>query len=74
MIEVDGRVKYVGSDGSGSVEAVVSEKHRESAICDLGYGLVRLDRPSLDEPGHIDTRIQDAARRAHPRVCRPRRP
>ncbi|MGI8949812.1 MAG: type IV toxin-antitoxin system AbiEi family antitoxin domain-containing protein [Ornithinimicrobium sp.] len=74
VIEVDGRVKYVGSDGSGSVEAVMSEKHRESAICDLGYGIVRLAHAGLSDPAQLDVRIQAAARRAHPRVCRPPQP
>lgn len=64
VIEVDGRGKYAGDGGHGSVEAVLSEKRRESAIRDLGYGIVRVDYAGLDEPPQLDTRIQDAARRA----------
>lgn len=71
VVEVDGKGKYVGLAGTGSVSAVVSEKHRESAIRDLGYGVVRLDHASLEDPDQIDVRIQDAARRAHPSVRRP---
>lgn len=70
VLEVDGRVKYVGDNGSGSVEALLSEKRRDSAIRDLGYGIVRLDRLALDEPSQLDSRIQDAAVRAHPSVRR----
>lgn len=74
VVEVDGRVKYVGDDGHGSVEAVLSEKRRESAIRDLGYGIVRVDRAGLDDPRQLDTRIQDAARRASPSVRREPQP
>lgn len=70
VIEVDGRMKYVGSNGFGSVEVVVSEKHRESAIYDLGYGIVRVDHAGLNDPAQLDVRIKAAARRAHPRVRR----
>lgn len=70
VIEVDGRVKYVERDGVGSVENVLSEKRRESAIRDLGYGIVRLDRLALDDPKQVDIRIRDAAGRAHPSVRR----
>lgn len=70
VVEVDGRVKYVNNDGTGSVEHVLSEKRRESAIRDLGYGIVRLDRLALDEPRQVDTRIHSAADRAHPSVRR----
>lgn len=66
VIEVDGRVKYVNPDGTGSVEAVLSEKHRESAIHDLGYGLVRLDHPDLTRPERLRARIMAAAQQAHP--------
>lgn len=72
VIEVDGRVKYVNPDGSGSVEAVLSEKHRESAIRDLGYGVVRLDHPGLTQPERVRARILAAAQQAAP--SRRRRP
>jgi len=36
VIEVDGAVKYTRADGTASVEAVISEKHRESAVRDIG--------------------------------------
>lgn len=70
VVEVDGRAKYVDSDGHTSVESVLSEKHRESAIRDLGYAFVRLDHAALRDPTQIDARIQAASRRAHPGVCR----
>ncbi len=70
VVEVDGRIKYTGDHGRGSVEAVVSEKHRESAIRDLGYAFIRLDHAALQDPTQIDVRIRAAARRAHPDVCR----
>ncbi len=74
VLEVDGRVKYVGDNGTGSVEAVLSEKRRDRAIRDLGYGIVRLDRLALDEPRQVDRRIQDASQRADASVRRlPRR-
>lgn len=66
VIEVDGRIKYVNPDGTGSVETVLSEKHRESAIRDLGYGLVRLDHPDLSLPERIRARILAAAEQAAP--------
>lgn len=64
VIEVDGAVKYQREDGSGSPEAVLSEKRRESAITDLGYAVVRADHDSLRQPALFDRRIQDAAKRA----------
>ena len=70
VLEVDGRIKYVGDNGTGSVEAVLSEKRRDSAIRDLGYGIVRLDRLALDEPNQVDRRIQNASQRADASVRR----
>lgn len=74
VIEVDGRSKYRRDDGTGSIETVLSEKQRESAIRDLGYGLVRVDNRGLDSLAELDRRILDAARRAAPGVKRPRPP
>lgn len=68
VIEVDGRVKYVRPGGSGSPEAVLSEKRRETAICNLGYGVVRVDNDGLADARQLDARIKDAATRAEPRV------
>lgn len=70
VIEVDGRMKYRDSDGRGSVETVISEKHRDSAIRDLGYGIVRLDHLTLGDPPRVEAYIRAAARRAQPHVCR----
>jgi len=70
VVEVDGRIKYRDADGRGSVETVLSEKHRDSAIRDLGYGIVRLDHLMLGDPPKVDAYIQAAARRAKPQVCR----
>jgi very-short-patch-repair endonuclease len=70
VIEVDGAVKYTRPDGSASVESVISEKHREGAVRDLGYGLVRLDHRSLENPEQIRQRIHAAARRASPSLRR----
>lgn len=70
VVEVDGRIKYTGDDGRGSVESVISAKHRESAIRDLGYAFIRLDHAALQDPTQIDARIRAAARRVHPDVCR----
>jgi very-short-patch-repair endonuclease len=70
VIEVDGAVKYTRPDGSASVESVISEKHRESALRDLGYGLVRLDHRSLQDPEQVRQRIYAAASRASPSLRR----
>lgn len=74
VIEVDGAVKYVGRDGSGSPEAVQGEKRRESAITDLGYAVVRVDSATLRDPVQLRRRIDDAASRARPElIARSRR-
>ncbi|CAN5465866.1 type IV toxin-antitoxin system AbiEi family antitoxin domain-containing protein [soil metagenome] len=63
VIEVDGKGKYAGN-GSGSPDAVLAEKRRESAITDLGYAVVRLDRVDVSQPTQVDQRIAYAAKRA----------
>ncbi len=63
VIEVDGRGKYRRDDGLGSVEILLSEKRRESAIRDLGYGVVRLDHAMIRDPGLVDHHVKAAARR-----------
>lgn len=68
VVEVDGRVKYRLADGTGSVEAVVSERRRESAVTDLGYAVVRVDHAGLGHPEQLRKRITDAARRVDPAV------
>lgn len=70
VVEVDGRGKYADDSGRGSVEALLSEKHRESAICELGYAVVRVDHPMLQSPSQVDERI----RAARVRVRRDRLP
>ncbi len=61
VVEVDGTVKYVASDGSGSVQAVMSEKRREKALVDLGFGVVRVEHHDLEYPGRLVARITAAA-------------
>lgn len=63
VLEVDGRVKYAQG---ASPEVLISEKRRESAIVDLGYAVMRLERHHFDDIQAIDTRIRTAARRAQP--------
>ncbi len=63
VIEVDGRVKYVKDDGSGSAEALLSEKRREKALLDLGYGVVRVEYHDLQYPDRLVARITAAASR-----------
>lgn len=70
VIEVDGAVKYARPDGTASVQSVISEKHRESAVRDMGYGVVRLDRRSLEDPEQIRRRVHAAAHRAAPPLRR----
>lgn len=67
VIEVDGRGKYRSDEGLGSVEALLSEKRRESAIRDLGYGVVRLDHSMISDPPLVDEHVKAAARRSHAR-------
>ena len=62
VVEFDGRVKYVRSDGSGDGDAVVAEKRREDRIRRLGYGVVRVGSEDLGRPDVIDRYIKDAAR------------
>lgn len=63
VVEVDGRGKYRAEDGSGSTASVLSEKRREKAIVDLGYGVVRVEHADLERPAQIDQRIAGAAAR-----------
>ena len=70
VIEVDGAVKYARPDGTASVQSVISEKHRESAVRDMGYGVVRLDMRSLETPEQVRARVYAAARRAAPSLRR----
>ena len=74
VIEVDGQTKYRTDAGGGSVQTLLSEKQRESAIRDLGYGVVRVDNRGLESLADLDRRIRDAADRAAPWVKRPRPP
>lgn len=63
IIEVDGAVKYVRSDGAANTAAVVAEKRRESALVDLGYAVVRVEHDDLQHAERLVARITTAARR-----------
>jgi very-short-patch-repair endonuclease len=58
VVEFDGQLKYGGPHGSA---ALVAEKRREDAIRELGYAVVRLTSPDLDEPHRIGRLIRRAA-------------
>lgn len=59
--EIDGLVKYVRPDGTGSPEAVLREKHRESALRDLGYGVARFETGVLSYPDRVLAILRQAA-------------
>ncbi len=67
VIEVDGRGKYRTDDGSTSIEALLSEKRRESAIRDLGYAVLRVDQALVRDARQLDEHVKAAARRSDPR-------
>lgn len=61
VVEVDGRVKYAGRDATA---VLLAEKRRESALTDLGYGVVRLEEADLRRPAEVMARIVAAADRS----------
>ncbi len=61
VVEFDGLVKYAGSEGRS---ALAAEKQRESRIVDLGYEVVRLTWPDLEDPADVARRIRLAKIRA----------
>ncbi|MGB3258037.1 MAG: type IV toxin-antitoxin system AbiEi family antitoxin domain-containing protein [Ornithinimicrobium sp.] len=67
VVEVDGRSKYRANDGSTSMEALLSEKRRESAIRDLGYAVLRIDHALIRDTRQLDEHVKAAASRSHPR-------
>ncbi|MGB3761931.1 MAG: hypothetical protein WA966_01835 [Ornithinimicrobium sp.] len=73
VVEVDGRGKYRTDDGGPSMEALLSEKRRESAIRDLGYAVLRVDQALIRDARQLDEHVKAAARRSHPqrRLRRP---
>ncbi|WP_328326039.1 endonuclease domain-containing protein [Kribbella sp. NBC_00382] len=60
IIEFDGALKYAGK---GSLP-LVREKHREDALRDLGYEVVRATWSDLARPDELARRIRSAMRRA----------
>lgn len=64
IVEVDGRVKYTADDARDATTVLMAEKRRESALTDLGYGVVRVEEADLSRPSEVVARIDAAAARA----------
>ena len=60
VFEFDGRGKYVATDGSANVKAVMAEKRREDGIRATGPVVVRLDWGDVKAPTAFATRVEQA--------------
>ncbi|NHA69405.1 type IV toxin-antitoxin system AbiEi family antitoxin domain-containing protein [Phycicoccus flavus] len=60
VVEFDGAVKYAGAQGR---DALVAEKHREDALRELGYVVVRVTWADLLRPELVVARVRRAMSR-----------
>jgi very-short-patch-repair endonuclease len=63
IVEFDGAVKYQTGDGT----VLFQEKQREDRLRELGFEVVRVIWPELDQPGEVIGRVHAALARARTR-------